>query len=280
MTIPTASRPWKGYRTGRRRACVWLAGAFGGLPTAGVAQEVSLRFPEAPFGRHIFYATLLEEALRAAGHSPRIEVVPDVNPQRCWLLLQSGGLDVYWGLQSAERDKRYTPVAHGLTNGLIGQRVMLIPEADMERYAKVTTLAEFRATGARAVFAPGWFDAKVWAANALPFEEIAGSRANIIELLRSHRLDYFPRGANEVLEEARFQPRLAIEPHLLLVYARDFRFYLSASAARHRAVIEDALQRAERSGLKKRLIEQFFGPSLVGLNLERRTRIELQLPKE
>jgi ABC-type amino acid transport substrate-binding protein len=244
------------------------------------AERLTLRVPEVPYGQHHFYVQLLDEALRAAGHEPSIEVVPDLPHPRIWLMLQSGELDVFWSLPTVERSRRFAVVNNDLTNGLTGQRLLLIPQGEAGRYAHVNTLADFRATGARGGFGPDWYDAQVWAANDLPFDEIRGYRSKIYAMLRAgdRRLDYFPRGADEIVEEARSQPGLAIEPRLLLVYPLDFRYHLALSVARYRPLIEDALRQAERSGLKKRLIATYFGAALAQLGLDKRVRIPLKLP--
>lgn len=266
----------------RRRLPQLLTAAL--LASAGLAtaDTVTLRVPELAGGRHLFYASLLEESLRAAGHVARIQVVADMPQLRAWMALQTGGIDVFWGLQTRERDHQFASPSHDLTNGLISQRVLLVPQGDLERYAKVTNLADLKATGARAALGSGWFDARIWGANQLPFQEVDGSRLKIYALLsaKNRGLDYYPRGAHEIVEEAKFQPDLAIEPHLLLVYRRDFRYYLSTSAAKYRPLLEDALQQAERSGLKRKLIDSHFGPALASLRLDKRVRIELQTPPE
>jgi ABC-type amino acid transport substrate-binding protein len=95
---------------------------------------------------------------------------------------------------------------------------------------------------------------------------------------KNRGIDYFPRGANEVAAEAKDNPDLAIEPKLLLVYPRDFRFYLSKNNASLKATLETALAAAEKSGLQQKLVTEFFGPAIAGLNLDKRIKIELKNP--
>ena len=51
-------------------------------------------------------------------------------------------------------------------------------------------------------------------------------------------------------------------------------FYLDASAARYRPVLERALKEADATGLKARLIEE-FGADIKALKLNRRLRLQL-----
>ena len=80
------------------------------------------------------------------------------------------------------------------------------------------------------------------------------------------------------MAEAKDNPNLAIEPRLLLVYPRDFRFYLSKANAGLKPTVEAALKQAEKSGLQQKLIDEYFGPSINSLNLSKRVKINLKDP--
>lgn len=252
------------------------------LPWAAGAADIALKLPELPNQRHVFYQQLLEESLRASGHVVRIELVKDVPQRRIWLMIDSGEMDVYWGLQTQERDGKYVGVNNNVTQGLLSKRVLLVPKGDAARYAKVASLADFRELGLTGVFGQGWFDAKVWAFNQLPHTETSGTPSSMFKMveIKDRGVDYFARGANEIVEEAKTQPGLEIEPRLLLVYDRDAHFYLSKGAARHKPLIEEALARADASGLKKRLIEANYGAAIASLDLHRRTQLLLKTPTE
>lgn len=91
-------------------------------------------------------------------------------------------------------------------------------------------------------------------------------------------VDYLPRGANEIGADAKTHSILIVEKHLLLYYERDMRFYLAKRAALYQPTIEYALKAAETTGLKRRMIEQTFGPDIKNLNLAQRRRIRLDAP--
>jgi hypothetical protein len=94
----------------------------------------------------------------------------------------------------------------------------------------------------------------------------------------NRHVDYLPRSVIEVVEEARAHPDLMVEPNLLMDYKGDFAFYLTASVASYRPIIERALKEAEATGLKARLIEETFGADIKALNLNRRLRLPLSSP--
>jgi len=118
---------------------------------------------------------------------------------------------------------------------------------------------------------------KVWSAAGLPLYEHVAPWRTIYAMVAAgnRRVDYLPRGVIEVREEARAHPELAVEQHLLMDYRADFAFYLGASAASYRPVIERALKEAEVTGLKARLIDEAFGDDIRALGLDRRVRLRL-----
>ena len=64
----------------------------------------------------------------------------------------------------------------------------------------------------------------------------------------------------------------------MFIYDRDFRFYLSPSAAQYKDVLEDALFQAQESGLIDRLIRSYWADDFLELNFDKRVKIELETP--
>ncbi len=263
-----------------RWAAVWAL-AWGTVGTAH-AMDITLRMPTLASGNHRYFHKLLTEALRQAGHHLTIVPVDNLPQTRMALYLENGELDLNWFVQTKERDTKFVPIEFGLTRGLIGQRVLLIPKGAESEYAAVNTLEDFIALNKTAGLGKGWADLQIWKENGLKFMEQDGDWKLLYGMLasRSRGVDYFPRGANEITAEAANRPELAIEPRLLLVYHRDIHFYLSRSQAQLQPVLEAALRKADKSGLHQQLINEFFGPALVGLNLRKRVKINLKVPAE
>ena len=91
-------------------------------------------------------------------------------------------------------------------------------------------------------------------------------------------IDYFSRGVNEILSEAKIHSHLDIEENLMLVYKRDFFFYLSNQNSHLQSIIKKSLRQAKYSGLMDKLIQDYWGESFKNLKLERRIRIDLETP--
>lgn len=250
------------------------------LGTPTMAADIQLKLATLPNGTHKYFFKLLEESLKASGNTVKITSEDNLPQPRIVSYLDTGDVTLHWFLQTKERDAKYVPVDHKLTQGLIGQRVMLIPKGDEAQYENIKTLDDLKATGKTAGLGQGWFDVGVWKESGLKVTEQGGDWKLLYTMIASkdRGIDYFPRGAHEIVSEAQANPKLAIEPKLVLVYPRDLTFYLSKPNAALKPVIEAALKQAEKSGLQKKLIDEFFGPSVASLNLDKRVKINLKNP--
>ena len=229
-------------------------------------------------GPHRYYVDVLQHAVDRANLNLRIELLHDIPRKRTQTMLANNQLSVKVLVRSRKRDTMFTPVRVGLTNGLIGTRILLVPRGESNRYANVRSLQDFRELDLVGAFGTGWYDVKVWERNKLRFMTVDGDWDPIFPMLASRKrgIDYFSRGANEVVANARDYPDLEIEPRLALVYDRDFIFYLSPSTARYRDALEQALQDMRREGEFERLQQKHWGEILGELDLERRIRLDLK----
>ncbi|MBZ2209610.1 hypothetical protein [Massilia soli] len=243
------------------------------------ADLIVLRVPCFSDQRHQFYVQLLRSSLDAVRQSAQIKCVYDLPGRRMWKMVGDGKLDLIWGVQTPDKDKGMVPIQVALTDGLVGQRVLLIRPEDQKVFDSVNSIQALRETELVAGFGEGWFDAKVWRTNGLPVYEFPHQFSLIYSMVSigNRGVDYLPRGANEIVTEAQQHKRLIIEKHLLFYYDRDMRFYLSPHAAAYKPIVENALKAAEASGLKRRLIDRAFGSDIKALNLTQRRRIQLQV---
>jgi hypothetical protein len=246
---------------------------------ASQLKPLELRIAVLSDGHANYFTRLLEESLRLIDQPYRIEYVKDVPARRMWPMMSKGDINLIYGMRTKDKDsnKQIVPVRNALTNGLIGQRVLLIRRADTQAFARVQSGDDLKRTGLVAGFGAGWSDAKVWQAAGLPLYEHTAPWTTIYAMVAAgnRHVDYLPRGVIEVLAEARAHPELAVEQHLLMDYPGDFAFYLASSAASYRPIIERALREAETTGLKARLMEEAFGADIKALKLNRRVRLHL-----
>lgn len=230
--------------------------------------------------RHVYYVALLQQSLQAAGYPVQINIVPTMPSPRMLTQLKYGELSLIWGVQTTARDRDYLGVDNRLTDGLIGQRVFMVPRAEKEAYAGVRTLDDLRALNKVGGAGEGWFEAEVWQLNDLPLHVRPGDWNLLFRMVaaKTRGVDYMIRGAHEAVIDVVANPDLVIEPHLLLVHDRDMRFYLRSGNTELQQILQDALAQADRSGLKKRLIAEYLEPPLSVLNLPGRRRLQLKTP--
>jgi hypothetical protein len=240
---------------------------------------LELRMAVVSDGHATYFVRLLEESLRLIHQPYHIHYVKDIPARRMWWMLDNGDINLFYGMRSKDKDGKgqIVPVRNALTNGLIGQRVLLIRRADAEVFAHVQSVDDLKRTRRIAGFGAGWGDAKVWRAAGLPLYEHAAPWTTIYAMVAAgnRHVDYLPRGVIEVLGESRGHPELMVEQRLLIDYPADFGFYLASSAASYRPIIERALREAEATGLKARLIDEAFGADIKALGLNRRARLHL-----
>ncbi|MES2160384.1 MAG: hypothetical protein V4476_04445 [Pseudomonadota bacterium] len=257
--------------------------AFGATETASApasnAAPLELRVAVLSDGHATYFIRLLEESLRLIHQPYHLQYVKDIPARRMWWMLGKGDINLFYGMRTKDKDNKeqIIPVRNALTNGLIGQRVLLIRPADTAVFANVKSVDDLKRTRLIAGFGAGWGDAKVWKTTGLPLYEHAAPWTTIYAMVAAgnRHVDYLPRGVIEVSAEARKHPELVVEQSLLMEYPGDFGFYLASSAASYRPIIERALREAEATGLKARLIDQAFGADIKALGLNRRVHLRL-----
>ncbi|MDN3696953.1 MULTISPECIES: hypothetical protein [Vibrio] len=239
--------------------------------------SLTLALPSQKDGGHAYFHDLLTQALNDVDVQLNI-ITPDkhIPQKRAVKMVRKNQLSLMWLIQTDRRDAQLTPVRVPLTSGLIGKRVLLIPKGAQEAYEHIYDLKDLQRSGLIAGLGINWFDVEVWHQNQLNVFLQDGEWRNLYGSLSvDGEVNYFPRGVNEVVGEAKFNPALDIEQYLLLEYHRDFQFYLSEGASVHRELIEKALVRAKETGLMNALIEKHWSDDFDALNLDSRRIIPL-----
>jgi len=233
--------------------------------------------------QHLYFHELLTTAITEAGHTPKLTTWELPQP-RIKAYMRSGEISIYWMLETAEINQKYSPIETNITNGLIGKRILFIKKGTQPLYNRVKTLEDFRKLNLVGGMGTGWFDSKVWKANDLQYQEHSGNWKSIFRMIPKGRTyHYFSRGINEILIEAKEHTELEIEKKLLLIYNRDFRFYLSKAGphagAKYHAILTLVMKKAKDSGLINRLTKKYWADDFETLNYDKRIKIFLKTPK-
>lgn len=248
--------------------------AWASVPT------LKLNFPaivESP-KQHLYYLSLLQRGAKDLGIKLMVSFVelPQVQLRP---FLERSEIDLFWMVESFERNQKFASSPVNLTEGAIGKRVLLIRKGEQQRFdrvEKIEDLASFKTA-----FGIEWFDHKVWKKNSLPATAIAGNWKQIFLMLeRTDRdVDYFSRSILEVLEEAASYPKLKIEDRLLLVYKRDFHFYFAPLLpAEKKKLIIDILDYLDRSKIIGQMAREWWKDDFARLHLSKRRQLILETP--
>ncbi len=250
------------------------------FPTLSCAEALHLTVPVGGVSQPKYFHELLETALRENGHAPFIDKMENFPHLRVREMLEYGEISILWLVQSEERDAKYLPIPVPLTNGLIGKRILLVPKSKQLQYVSVRTLEDFRSLNKVGGFGARWFDTKVWALNALPYQEVNDPKLIYGMVATEERgIDYFSRGFNEVVNEYEAHPELAIEPRLMFEYERDYIFYVSHTRPDLVPILTKALTKARQSGLIDRLVKKHWAKNFAILTPENRIVIPLTTPQ-
>ncbi|HOO34310.1 MAG TPA: hypothetical protein PK466_02385 [Thermotogota bacterium] len=230
-----------------------------------------------------FFQRLLSSALAESGYQAEL-MIDEISRTRVELYLENGEISLFWLIESAERNEKYIPVRVGLTNGLIGKRILLIKPEEQIFYDPVQTLEDFRDLEKTAAIGAGWFDIDVWKANDLKYFEKAGDWGTVYLMLEAGRnFDYIPRGMNEIVAEAAGHPGLAIEKNLVLIYNRDYIYYISRADVEAGEQLAEKLTKimtqAKESGLIDKMVDEFWGEDFKVLQYESRIKLILKTPE-
>jgi hypothetical protein len=255
------------------------------LVSTAYSDEITLHVPivdESP-QLHFFFHELLNTAIKEVGHTPKLISIklPQLRVKNC---MDQGKISIYWSLETNDANKKYIPIEIGLTEGLIGNRMLFIKKGDQHLYDGVKNLDDFRRLNLVAGMGHKWFDVNIWKENNLKYKESSGNWKSIFKMIPYGRdYNYISRGVNEIVVEKEQYPNLEIENTLVFIYDRDFRFYLSKkginAGAKYKDVIELAIKNAEKSGLIDRLVKKYWANDLKVLNYDKRIKVHLETPE-
>ncbi|MEA1674149.1 hypothetical protein [Nitrospirillum sp. BR 11163] len=200
---------------------------------------------------------------------------------RAAVALQQGTeVTLLWNGMSAKLERELRPIRIPLFRGVLGYRLFIINKAAQAKFSAVRTLDDLRRLTAGQAL--GWPDVDILQAAGLPVEAFRYDL--LFRLVGLNRIDYFPRGANEIFAEVAQRsldvPDLAVESDLVLVYPFDSFFYTTKANEALAAAIEKGLLKAYEDGtfLKYFNDSPYIRQMLTEAHLDSRRRIELPNP--
>jgi hypothetical protein len=228
-----------------------------------------------------YISTLLTRALELQGYAVQVRNLGNIPTTRLEVMLQRGDISAFIMGRTRRRDALFLPVQVGMTDNLVTQRILFIPQGSQALYDDVHTLDDFRRLGAVAGLGSAWADSDIWTANQLPFRTIDGDWKRLYQMVasQSRGMDYLPRGAHEMANEWLAHPELTVERHLVLVYDQDHILYVSPTDPELHRLLQSVMHEAQQSGLIAEVAADFFSAVFEPpVNLDQRRVIRLVSP--
>jgi len=251
------------------------------LPQARAPASI-VRYPRSeprdPGSEH-YPVRLLRMALERSGHQYALQSTSVMMRQSRALLELQGGriLDVMWTMTSREREQDLLPIRIPLDRGLIGWRLLLIRKSDMARFAAIRKIEELRAM--TALQGHDWPDTDILRANGFKVQT-ASDYAGMFGMLASGRVDYFPRAAFEIWDEAKAHAgeELVVAPGLALYYPSAFYYFVNKRNVALAADIERGMALMLADGRYEKLFHEYFGAMIERAALTKRRTFSLRNP--
>lgn len=255
------------------------------LPALPVRADVSVQLlryalvsgQEDPHLRYML--ALLQLACDEARLRCQLQAASAMNQSRALVQLgkPDGGIDLFWGMTSQERERQALPIRIPLDKGLLGWRVALVSADAPERLAGVSGVHQLAAQLAGQV--ADWPDTVILRHAGL---KVLTSQdyGNLFPMLQHHRFDYFPRSVIEVQREAALPQAkgLVIDRHLVLHYPTAMYFFVSPHQPQLAKTLEQGLRLALKDGRFNQLFQRYNGQLLTRLALAQRREIRLDNP--
>lgn len=204
------------------------------LYTFGVfgVEEIRLRAPQSDVdASHSYFVQLLQLALdKTEEEYGKAEVVItnfNVSQGRALQELESGAhIDVDWAGTNKERENLLEPIRVPLIGGLLGYRIPVIRVEDIDLFDSVRTLEDLRQFNA--VQGSHWPDSDILESVGLNISRVPKFEV-MYPMLINRRVDYFPRGVNEVYAEVENYGEDLLTAYDKLIIAYKFPMYFFTS---------------------------------------------------
>ncbi|RQP22291.1 hypothetical protein DZC73_24915 [Albitalea terrae] len=227
-----------------------------------------------------YVLAVLRMAVDKSGASYDLEQSPQVMVQsRAFAELGKphGAVDIVWAMTDIERERNYLPVRIPIDKGLIGWRLALVRQADVQRWHDVRSISALSAYVAGQMH--DWPDTAILRANGLKVSTTSNYEG-LFQQVAINRIDYFPRSLIEIGDELASHPELglAVDPYLVIRYPTAFYFFVSPHWPDLAVDLTRGMEAAIADGSFDRLFDRYFGELTARYRLKERTVLNLTNP--
>ncbi len=207
-----------------------------------------------------YYVELLHLSLESSSEKYGPFILENLNipmsEQRQIQSINDGSLDIMWVMTSKQREESALPIRIPLLKGLLGYRVLVIRENQINKFAEIKNTDSLKKLVAVQGF--GWPDYEILQANGF---NVASSEwySTIFKSLSKGFYDYFPRSVIEVWAEKEQikSSKLVIDKKNLLVYPTAIYFFVGKNNTKLAERIEYSLLQAITQGSFEQLFTNY-----------------------
>ncbi|MDE1463793.1 hypothetical protein [Spartinivicinus poritis] len=225
---------------------------------------------------------VLELALEKSGQDYLLKLHgPSVNQRSAKKFVERGILSVFDAGYQAELEQRFEPIYLPIDRGILGWRLLIIHQQNIDKFAAVKNLADL--TQYIAGQGVGWGDIAILENAGIKVIK-ANRVSQLINKVEKQRFDMFPLGANEVYgfldKYSSNDNSLVVDKNLVLVYPFGRFFYVRKGNTTLANTIKLGMETALVDGSLQALLEnhQHFKDAFSKANLKQRKHIDIKTP--
>lgn len=193
-------------------------------------------------------------------------------------LAENRDVNVVWAVSDKQREQELMPIRIPIYKGLIGWRVFLIHENNLERFKHLDSLEQLREY--IPVQGADWPDTKILQANGFAVKA-SNEYAELFSFLLTSQGDFFPRSVVEAISEVELDDideAVILEPHLGVRYPTAMYFFVNKKNLILAKLLENGLEKAIASGKFDELFERELKDTLDRTDLINRKFLQLDNP--
>lgn len=222
----------------------------------------------------------LEKTIPEYGAYRLSEADQGIVPQRAIQQLQEGRLiNIFMAVTSPEWESKTIPIRIPIRRGILNYRLLTINHTNLRQFLTVDnqqSLKKYR-VGLRR----GWATVPLMEGYGYPILQQT-SLNDLYNALLHHKIDYIPRGINEVFDEVELHRAdnedLVIEPHIALHTQAPFYIFVSPKEKRLAQRLKAGLEIMIADNSLKTLFDKYYADKIAKARLFQRKVIHINNP--
>jgi len=198
---------------------------------------------------------------------------PPTTIDRAILEVVSGeSINTFIALTTQQWEDNTLAIRIPIRRGILNYRLLVINKDSQSNFTNISSVNDLKKL--KAGVRIGWATTKVLAQNEFNLH-ISSSYEGLFYMLQSNRIDYIPRGINEIYDEITLHKdqlnNLDIEPNIALYIPAPTYIFVSPTEPIIAKRLTEGLELMVRNGMLKKLFNKYYKDKLKKANLSQRT---------